>query len=56
MSHLISRQPWGVLDVDTVADRVFFQQAWRHSGGASRLQYGLARSQNSDAHRLPHVL
>jgi hypothetical protein len=30
MSHLVSRQPWGVIDLDTDAGRVFFQQDWRY--------------------------
>ena len=28
MSHLVSRQPWGVVDLDTSAGRIFFQQDW----------------------------
>jgi len=28
MSHLVSRQPWGVIDLDTVGGRIFFQQDW----------------------------
>lgn len=28
MGHVVSRQPWGVIDIDTTAGRVFFQQEW----------------------------
>lgn len=28
MSHLVSRQPWGVIDLDTEDGRVFLQQDW----------------------------
>jgi hypothetical protein len=28
MSHLVSRQPWGVIDLDTVGGRIVFQQDW----------------------------
>jgi hypothetical protein len=28
MSHIVSRQPWGVIDLDTTAGRIFFQQEW----------------------------
>jgi len=28
MSHLVSRQPWGVIDLDTVGGRISFQQDW----------------------------
>lgn len=31
MSHLVSRQPWGVIDVDTASGRVFFQQRWHYT-------------------------
>lgn len=28
MGHVVSNQPWGVLDIDTNEGRVFFQQDW----------------------------
>jgi hypothetical protein len=31
MSHIVSRQPWGVIDLDTTAGRVFFQQDWHYT-------------------------
>jgi hypothetical protein len=31
VSHIVSRQPWGVLDIDTSAGRVFFQQEWHYT-------------------------
>lgn len=31
MSHIVSRQPWGVVDIDTSAGRVFFQQDWHYT-------------------------
>jgi hypothetical protein len=31
MSHLVSRQPWGVVDLDTIQGRVFVQQDWYYT-------------------------
>jgi hypothetical protein len=34
MGHVVSRQPWGTIDVDTTAGRVFLQQDWRYHWAA----------------------
>jgi len=31
MGHVVSRQPWGTIDIDTVAGRIFFQQKWQYT-------------------------
>lgn len=31
MSHIVSRQPWGVIDIDTKVGRIFFQQDWHYT-------------------------
>jgi hypothetical protein len=31
MGHVVSRQDWGTVDVDTTAGRVFLQQEWRYT-------------------------
>jgi hypothetical protein len=31
MAHIVSRQPWGVIDVDVARGRVFFQQDWHYT-------------------------
>lgn len=31
MSHIVSRQPWGVIDLDTREGRIFFQQDWHYN-------------------------
>lgn len=31
MTHIVSRQPWATVDIDTNAGRVFFQQTWQYT-------------------------
>jgi hypothetical protein len=31
MSHVVKREPWGTLDIDTHDGRIFFQQTWLYS-------------------------
>jgi hypothetical protein len=31
MTHIVSRQPWATVDIDTAAGRVFFQQTWQYT-------------------------
>lgn len=31
MTHIVSRQPWATVDIDTVEGRVFFQETWQYT-------------------------
>ena len=31
MAHLVSKLPWGDIDLDTTAGRIFFQQKWKYT-------------------------
>jgi hypothetical protein len=31
MGHIVSRQPWGVIDIDTTLGRVFLRQDWHYT-------------------------